>query len=296
MKRTVLICLASVLAIAGAAAAAPAADAAPGESARLMVVQALPGQTLDVDIDARSLAEGSETGSVLGPFTVPSGMHHVTFRDGSGDVVLNTLVELEPGASQDLVVHLPAEVEGAPVATLYTTPTESIGEGKARVLIAHTASVAPADVRLDGAVVFTNIANGEFATADVPGGGHVAELLPSGLTTRPILGPIDVTLPAATATMVYAVGDTQSDSMEVIAHSIPLQSKDAEAPTTIDAGTAGLASGIDVKTFSSSSPAVELAGDDGRGALAAYGLALLGLLALALAAARRRRFAADVPS
>lgn len=295
MKRTSLVTLVSSVAIAGAVSVTPAAQAAPQESARLMVVQALPGQTLDVEIDARSLAEGSETGSVLGPFEVPAGEHRVTFRDDSGDVVLDTSVELAPGASQDLVVHLPAQVEGKPVATLYTTPTTSIGVDKARVLIAHTASVAPADVRLDGALVFTNIANGEFATADVAEGAHVAELLPSGLTTRPILGPLNVTLPAATATMVYALGDTESDSMEVIAHTVPLKANGTPAPTTIDAGSAGLASGIDVTPFSSSGPAIEY-GDQGRGSMSAYGAALLGLLALALVAARRRRVAVEASS
>ena len=76
---------------------------------------------------------------------------------------------------------------------MYETPTDTIAAGKARVLIANTATVAPADVRLDGTVVFRNIANGEFATADVAEGEHVAELLPSGLTTRPILGPLGST-------------------------------------------------------------------------------------------------------
>ena len=137
-------------------------------------------------------------------------------------MLLSTGVSLTSGSSQDLVVHLPAEVDGDPVVTQYETPTEPLGVGKARVLIAHTASVAPADVRVDGTVVFRNIANGEFAVADVAAGHHVAELLPSGLTRRPILGPIDVTLPARTATMVYALGNPDDASMDVIAHSISL--------------------------------------------------------------------------
>ena len=38
--------------------------------------------------------------------------------------------------------------------TAYPTPVEPIGPGKARVLVAHTATVAPADVQVDGKVVF----------------------------------------------------------------------------------------------------------------------------------------------
>ena len=101
----------------------------------------------------------------------------------------------------------------------YGTPTDPIGPGKARVLVAHTATVAPADVRVDGQTVFTNIANGEFATADVPAGTHEVELLPTGSTTQPILGPIDLTVAAGTVSMVYAVGNPRDGSMKVILHS-----------------------------------------------------------------------------
>jgi len=249
MKRLAWTSLVGALAITGATLSVSAAQAAEGDTARLMVVQAVPGQRIDVLIDGETVGRGTDTGDVLGPFSVPSGPHDVTFRNAAGVVVVETAVDLEAGSSQDLVVHLPAQATGKPVATVYETPTDPIATGKARVLIAHTASVAPADVRLDGTVVFRNIANGEFATADVAQGPHVAELLPSGLTTRPLLGPLDVNLAAATATMVYAVGDAETDSMEVIAHSIPLGANPGRAPARIDAGSAGLAAGIDVTTF-----------------------------------------------
>ncbi|CAB4955524.1 unannotated protein [freshwater metagenome] len=250
MKRIAWLSLVGSLAM-GLSSLAGVAQAAPQEStARLMVVQAVPDESLHVEIDDEVVSEGSATGEVLGPFTVPAGAHQVRFIDESGDVVVDTAVDLEAGSVQDLVVHRPAEVGGQPLATLYATPTEPIAAGKARVLIAHTASVAPADVRLDGTVVFRNIANGEFATADVAEGSHVAELVPSGLTARPILGPLDVSLASASATMVYAVGNAQDASMDVITHSIPLAASAGEAPTSIDAGSAGLAAGIDVSPFS----------------------------------------------
>ncbi len=288
MKRITWLSLVGSLAMMGAATLGPAAQAAPQDAtARLMVVQAVPGEDLRVEIDDETVSEGSATGDVLGPFTVGAGEHQVRFVDASGDVVVDTAVDLEAGSTQDLVVHRPAQVGGDPVATLYATPTETIAAGKARVLIAHTASVAPADVRLDGVVVFSNIANGEFATADVAEGAHVAELLPSGVTTRPILGPLDVTLSASSATMIYAVGNAEAETMDVITHSISLASSDDEAPVSIDAGSAGLAAGIEVSPFDSSSATG--ADRSSSALLAAAALsALVVLLAGAFGLGRRR--------
>ncbi|RYB93844.1 DUF4397 domain-containing protein [Nocardioides oleivorans] len=290
MKTLTWISLVGSLAITGVASVVPAAQAAEPDTTRLTVVQAVPGQTLDVDLDGRAISADSATGDVVGPFEVTAGRHDVTFSDGTGEVVVRTSVELTSGAAQDLVVHLPAQIDGAPLATLYTTPTTPIGVDKARVLIAHTASVAPADVRLDGSVVFTNIANGEFATADVAQGDHVAELLPSGLTSRPILGPLDVSLAPATATMVYAVGDTGSDSMQAITHTISLSPNGTTPPAAIEAGSAGLAAGIHVTPFTSDGDAAA-AGTPEAGWRVLGGAAvvtLLGMVFVELGRTRRR--------
>ena len=112
-----------------------------------------------------------------------------------------------PGSGSDIVVHLPAAVGGAPVVNAYRTPRSPIAPGKARVLIAHTATVAPADVRVDGKVVFHDIANGEYATADVAAGEHTGGSAACGADHHPILGPLHVDLKAGTVTMVYAVGN-----------------------------------------------------------------------------------------
>lgn len=292
MKRIAWLSLVGSLAITGASLAPSAQAAAQEATAQLMVVQAVPGESISVQIDDAPVSEGSATGDVLGPFTVPAGPHQVRFLDGSGDVVVDTEVELEAGSVQDLVVHRPAEVGGDPVATLYATSTETIAAGKARVLVAHTASVAPADVRIDGAVVFRNIANGEFATADVAEGAHVAELVPSGLTTRPILGPLDVKLAAASATMIYAVGNAENNSMEVITHSISLRASADQAPVSINAGSAGLAADITVTPFSDNG-AIELRPDSSPWSLTTAMLAALLVLAMgALGLGRSRATAA----
>jgi hypothetical protein len=232
-----------------AGAAAPASASGPASPGRLVFVQALPKQTVDIAVDGRTVDRGSSTGAVVGPISVAPGQHQVTFSGGDNLRLVST-VDVSAGSSSDVVVHLPAQVDGSPVVNSYRTPLAPIAPGKARVLIAHTATVAPADVRVDGTVVFHDIANGEFATADLASGAHTVSLLPAGLDTHPILGPLQLSLEAGTVTMVYAVGNPRTRSMDVILHHTTLSSNGAATPASIDTGSAGLVAGLRVRTFS----------------------------------------------
>lgn len=219
--------------------------------ALVTVVQAVPGATVDVSIDGRSVASGAAVGDVLGPFELAPGDHDVAF--GGGDVSVDSSLTVDAGAASDVVLHLPADVGGDPVVHSYDAPTGAIGPDKARVLLAHTATVAPADVEVDGETVFTNIANGEFADADVPAGTISVSLLPSGTTEDPILGPLDVALKAETLSMIYAYGNPRDGSMNVIAHVEDLSSDGSVRPARIDTGSAGLVA-EPVTTFDDEDP------------------------------------------
>ena len=175
----------SALAFAGGlvvATGAAGSGAAPQGS--LAIIQAVPGLSMDVTVDGEVAGALVQKGEILGPVKLSPGTHTVTFADYSGTLAVAT-VDVEAGRSSDVVIHRPAEVDGDPVVSVYPTPDEPIGPGKARVLLAHTATTAPADVEVDGTVVFTNIANGEFAQADVPAGKHMVALLPSRRHRRP---------------------------------------------------------------------------------------------------------------
>lgn len=213
------------------------------------IIQAVPNASVRVAIDGREVKSGAGLGSVLGPYVVSAGNHSVRFVDPTGDVSMSASLMVRPGTNTDVVLHRPASVSGEPVVNVYHTPRTSIGPGKARVLVAHTATAAAADVRVDGKVIFTNIANGEFAKADVPAGKHKVELLPTRRTTNPILGPITVNLKPRTVTMVYAVGTPKNGSMKVIAHAARLASDGTVEPGTITTGSAGLAAGEQVTSF-----------------------------------------------
>ena len=241
MRRTVqllLLALPTVLVVPTSAAATRSASPAPGP-ALVTIIQAVPGSEVDVTVDAGQVAESAEVGDVLGPLELEPGSHVVSFRGEGVDV--DATVDVEAGAASDVVLHLPADVGGEPVVHSYAAPDGSIGPGKARVVLAHTATVAPADVEVDGRTVFTNIANGEFADADVPEGTIEVALLPSGADSDPILGPLDVSLEAGTLSMIYAYGNPSDGSMNVIAHTTELAADGSVQPTRIDTGSAGLA-------------------------------------------------------
>jgi hypothetical protein len=220
-------------------------DAAAG-TGRLYLVQAVPGATYAVIIDGES-GGPVKAGKVLGPYDLPAGEHDVSF-DGPGDAMATTVV-VRADSSTDLVLHLPADTGGDPVVDVYRSPQDPIGPGKARVLIAHTATVPPADVRVDGQTVFENIANGEFVVADLPAGTHAAAIVPAGQPGRPLLGPLDVALPAGTLTLVYAYGTPTDGSMSVISHQEHLAADGSVAPTRVETGSAGLVSGVRVVPF-----------------------------------------------
>lgn len=283
MRRHFPLSLAAVLALL--LAPAPPGAAAPG-SATVTVIQAVPGAVVDVQIDGRSVATAAEVGEVLGPFDLTPGTHDISF---SGDeMAVDSSLKVGAGETTDVVLHLPADVGGEPVVHSYQPPTGAISPGKARVMLAHTATVAPADVKVNGETVFTNIANGEFADADVPEGTISVALVPSGSAGKPILGPLDVSLAGSTLSMIYAYGNPRDGSMNVISHVTQLAPDGAVRPSVIDTGSAGLVEGP-VDTFGPDASTV------GPWVAALIGTALLAPLLL-VAARRRPRRSRTAPS
>jgi hypothetical protein len=239
-------CLLAVSGVPDASRAAPVRGT-------VQIVQAVPGSSVDIAVDGKRVARDVPAGTVGKAQRLAPGSHEVTFS-GAGGTETRTSVTVRPGSYSDVVLHLPAAVGGAPVVHVYPTPRTPIGPGKARVQLAHTATVPPADVRVDGRTVFTNIANGEFAEADVPAGKHAVALLPTGQKSRPILGPLTVDLAPGTMTLVYAVGTPKDGSMDVIAHVVRLSPDGSVAPDSVQTGSAGFAAHLPVRPFSWPSP------------------------------------------
>jgi hypothetical protein len=202
---------------------------------------------MTITIDGRTIQQGVAEGKIIGPVALAAGSHQVAFADAA--TTISSTVQVSAGKTSDVVVHRPAAVGGTPVVSVYPNPDKPLGPGKSRVLLAHTATTAPADVVVDGQTVFTDIANGEYAEADVPSGSHEVSLVPSGVAgAKPILGPLTVDLKAGTLTAVYAVGNPKDNSMNVIVRTTTVGTSGG-APNAIDTGSAGLVGDVQVHPF-----------------------------------------------
>ena len=146
--------LAAVLLCAAATSVSPRATASTAPdtrgaltrpTARVVVVQALPGVRVQLSVDGRTRGRAASVGTVMGPFDLSPGQHQLRFTGPGGDPAVRTSLSVGSGTSTDVVLHRPASVDGAPVVNTYRTPEAPLGPGKARILLAHTATVAPAD-------------------------------------------------------------------------------------------------------------------------------------------------------
>ena len=188
--------------LAGAPAGLPE-TASASLSGSLTLVQAVPGRTVDIRIDERPIRRAVDAGVVVGPVRLSAGRHRITFvSPGAGSV--SAWVRISAASPRDVVLHRPAARSGKPVVSTFPTPTRRLAPGTSRLVVSSTASIVPADVRLDGRVVFTNIANGEAATTRVRPGRHRVTLVPTGRAAPTVLGPVDVAVAPGTVTIVYA--------------------------------------------------------------------------------------------
>jgi hypothetical protein len=214
------------------------------------VIHALTGKPVSVSIGGEVDSEQVSSGDVLGPLSLAPGKHTVIVEGANASWSMEASVTIKAGRSVDVVLHRPAEVQGPPTVTVYRNPTQAVPAGKGRVMVAHTATVPPADIEVDGKVLFANVANGEFATADVPAGTHEVAILPTGREEPVLLGPLDLPAEAATLTQVFAVGRPANGSMDVVVHTLPVPVRGSSAPDTVNTGSAGLVSGLPVDVTS----------------------------------------------
>jgi hypothetical protein len=231
----------AALLIAGAATVSVSpipATAASAGSHRVYVIQGVPGQSVDIDVDGKTIESGVKAKAIVGPLDLGTGSHDITFT--SDDFTVESSFDAGR-ASQDVVLHRPADPSDDPEVTVFNNDVQPVAAGKGRVTVAHTAVVPPADIVVNGDVLFTNIANGEFVSADVPADTYSVEVVPTGQKSDPLLGPVDLPIKAGALTRVFAIGQPENGSMDAVVQVLPVGKGGSPAPGSVDAGEAGLA-------------------------------------------------------
>src|SRR6266516_1421808 len=185
--RRVIPLLLGVTVVAAPVVLAAPSDAAAG--ANMYFVQGLPGRTLDISVDGRTVATGVKSAQLVGPFGVAAGKRMITARQG-GKLVIQRQVTAGSGASLDVVIHQPVSPTGSPLITSYANKLNAVPKDKAGLRVAHDAAVGPADIRVNGKVLFQNVANGESLDVVVPAATYSVEIVPAGATSPVVLGPL----------------------------------------------------------------------------------------------------------
>jgi Domain of unknown function (DUF4397) len=212
------------------------------DGTEIYIVQGLPGKNLDVAVDGESVAEDVKTAAVAGPFKVKPGSRMVTFSENGTTVVENTF-SIKEGAKVDVVAHLPASSSEDPVVTVFKHDPVEVPKGKACLVVAHTAAVPPADIRVNDQVLFANVANGESLQLLVPVATYEVSIVPTGETEPVFFGPVNLTVKSEAVNRIYAVGDPEKKTMNVVVHVIDAPVTGSDEPSEVNTGTGGQAVG-----------------------------------------------------
>ena len=251
-------------------------------TASVYLVQGVPKMDVSVWIDGQQVANGLKPTQVSAPLSLSQGQHKATFS-GPGWRISSSFSIDSPSA--DVVLHWPADKAKTPEVTVFANDLHKLAVGKARITVAHTAVVPPSDVRVDGKVLFANIANAEFVTETVPPGTYSVDIVPTGENGDPFFGPVDLPVKPNVLTRVFAIGEPKDGTMTAVVQTLPLSSTGSPAPSLVDSGSAGLvAPGLGL------GDARVQSGLDGHGNALALGLAAA-LAVLVGSLERRRRVA-----
>lgn len=233
------IVLAALVGLAIPAALAGPAAAASG-TADVYIVHGIAGQVLDIYVDAKMVLAKADPKAIVGPLRLDSGSHRVALKDGD-ETVVQAKFTVAAGQSLDVVAHLRSDSSMAATVTTYRNDLSAVGPGKLRLSVAHTAAAPPADIRVNGDVLFSNVANGEALTVVVPAAKYQVDIVPAATDGTAILGPVSLTLKKGTLTRVFAIGNVTTGSMDAVVHSLKAKTSGASAPSSVPTGNGGQA-------------------------------------------------------
>jgi Domain of unknown function (DUF4397) len=235
-----LLLLGAVGTVAGtSAAAATTSTRAALPTGQVYVVQGIVGMPVDVDIDGRALARAAQPKTVLGPLILSAGRHVVVLRAGARTVTRASFL-VTAGRSIDVVAGRAADAGQSARVVVFRNDLSPVGRGKTRLVVAHTAVAPPADVRVDGSVLFRDVASGESLSLLVPARSYRVDAVPV-TGTGAILDPVELTLQAGTLTRVFAVGDPSAGTADAVVQVLKVGVVGAGVPRSVPTGDGGQA-------------------------------------------------------
>ena len=233
-----------MIALAGAGAlvlaATVAAPAQAAEDAKLSVLHAVPGLTVDVYVDGKRTLDNFKPGTLAGPLNLPAGTYEVAItagdaEDDSKPAIGPIDLKLAGGQNYTAVAHL--EEGGDPTATLFENDISKTEAGEGRLTVRHTAAAPAVDVLAGCDAVVSDLSNPDEEVLNLAAGTVSASVAAAG-TTKPVIGPADVTVAEGKNTIVYAWGSLEDDNLKLAVQTI---SSLHSNPSGVHAGQVGLA-------------------------------------------------------
>lgn len=207
---------------AGAALVANAGPASAQDTSQVSIVHGIPGQEVDVYVNGEVTLEGFAPGEIAGPLELPAGSYDLAVTAPGGDPDTDAIisadgVEVPGGANLSVVAHL--SEGGEPTLTPFVNDVSALAAGEARLTARHTAAAPAVDVRAGGEPVFTGLTNPNEAVADLAAGTVEADVVLAG-TGDVVLGPAELNLAEGTATIVYAIGSAEEQTLDLVVQTI----------------------------------------------------------------------------
>jgi hypothetical protein len=204
----------------------PTAD----DAAQVVVVHGVPGLEVDILAGGDAVLEGFNYRDIE-VLELPAGSYDLAVAAaGTTDPVLEITAEVEAGVSYTVAAYLDAD--GNPTIGAFANETDATG-----IQPFHLAAFPEVSIIAGGEIALDNVANGDTARIDVPGGTEVpgVGVGVAGSTDAAIdLG--DVTVPEDTLLLVYALGPVPADDAADDAEEV-----EGERPEAVHSGTGGAA-------------------------------------------------------
>ncbi|MEP6649326.1 MAG: DUF4397 domain-containing protein, partial [Lapillicoccus sp.] len=243
-RRVIVAALLVAPGVAVAPLVAVDAYAAPA-TGTVYVVQGVADTPMTITVDGKAVATGAAAKTVVGPLTLSAGNHTIAAESPTGTATVSASVPVAGGNNIDTVIHRQVDPSKPPVITTFPNDLSSVAAGSGRLVVAHTAAVGPADVRVDQKVLFANIASGEALTVTVPAGTYSVDIVPTATSGPVVFGPANVPVAQTALTRVFAIGVAANSSMDAVVQVLPLSVRGAGAtPSTVNAGDGGQAADL----------------------------------------------------